>query len=100
MGARIELQPDRRFVIEGVPRLAGATQRLGGDRIEAFSYLVAGLATGGEVRITGCAQDRLVTAITTLQRMGARFEINDDRITAEATSYSRPRCRPAPTPGS
>ena len=48
MGARIELQPDRRFVIEGVSHLAGATQRLGGDRIEAFSYLVAGLATGGQ----------------------------------------------------
>ncbi|MGH3849836.1 MAG: UDP-N-acetylglucosamine 1-carboxyvinyltransferase, partial [Pseudonocardiaceae bacterium] len=68
MGARIELLPDRRFVIEGVPQLTGATQRLGGDRIEAFSYLVAGLATGGKVRIVWCRQDRLVTALTTLQR--------------------------------
>lgn len=84
MGARIELEPDRRFVIEGVPRLAGASQRLGGDRIEAFSYLVAGLATGGSVRIVGCAQDRLVTAISTLQRLGARFEITEDGIAAEA----------------
>ena len=82
MGARIELQPDRRFVIEGVPRLTGAAQRLGGDRIEAFSYLVTGLATGGRVRIRGCAQDRLVTAISTLQRMGAEFEISDDGIAA------------------
>ncbi|HEX2118716.1 MAG TPA: UDP-N-acetylglucosamine 1-carboxyvinyltransferase, partial [Acidimicrobiales bacterium] len=31
MGARIELQPDRRFVVEGVRRLTGADQRLGGD---------------------------------------------------------------------
>ncbi|MDQ6728697.1 MAG: UDP-N-acetylglucosamine 1-carboxyvinyltransferase, partial [Actinomycetota bacterium] len=84
MGARIELQPDRRFVIEGVPRLDGARQRLGGDRIEAFSYLVAGLATGGSVRIRGCAQERLVTAISTLQRMGASFDITDDSITATA----------------
>jgi UDP-N-acetylglucosamine 1-carboxyvinyltransferase len=83
MGARIELQPDRLFVIEGVPHLTGATQRLGGDRIEAFSYLVAGLATGGRVRIRGCAQDRLVTAISTLQRMGAEFAIDDDGIAAE-----------------
>jgi UDP-N-acetylglucosamine 1-carboxyvinyltransferase len=84
MGARIELQPDRRLVIEGVHRLTGADQRLGGDRIEAFSYLVAGLATGGSVRITGCAQERLVTAISTLQRMGASFRITDDTITAWA----------------
>jgi UDP-N-acetylglucosamine 1-carboxyvinyltransferase len=83
MGARIELQPDRCFVIEGVPHLTGGRQLLGGDRIEAFSYLVAGLATGGRVRIRGCAQDRLVTAISTLQRMGAEFQIDDDGIAAE-----------------
>jgi len=83
MGARIELQPDRTFVIEGVPHLTGARQRLGGDRIEAFSYLIAGLATGGRVRIVGCAQERLVTAISTLQRMGAEFQIDDDGIAAE-----------------
>ncbi|MFN2606675.1 MAG: UDP-N-acetylglucosamine 1-carboxyvinyltransferase [Acidimicrobiales bacterium] len=83
MGARIEMQPDRVFVIEGVPRLGPARQRLGGDRIEAFSYLVAGLATGGRVRIRGCSQDRLVTAISTLQRMGAHFEISEDGIAAE-----------------
>jgi UDP-N-acetylglucosamine 1-carboxyvinyltransferase len=71
-------------VIEGVPRLGAARQRLGGDRIEAFSYLVAGLATGGKVRIRGCSQDRLVTAISTLQRMGAHFEISEDGISAEA----------------
>lgn len=89
MGARIELQPDRRFLIEGVERLEGGRQRLGGDRIEAFSYLVAGLATGGRVTITGCAQDRLVTAISTLARMGAHFEIDDGSITAEARGRLR-----------
>src|SRR5690606_27742699 len=84
MGARIELSPDRRIVIEGVERLRGATTWLAGDRIEAFSYLAAGLVTGGEVRVHGCAQDRLVTAITTLARMGARFDINDEYLCATA----------------
>jgi len=84
MGARIELRPDRRFVIEGVDRLEGASHRLDGDRIEAFSYLAAGLATGGRVRVHGCQQGRLVTAITTLQRMGAHFEISDDWVSVDA----------------
>ena len=84
MGAHIELSPDRRIVIEGVPSLRGASTRLAGDRLEAFSYLVAGLITGGEVRVHGCPQDRLVTAITTLARMGARFNITDEWITASA----------------
>jgi len=33
MGARIELSPDRRVVIEGVPTLRGANTRLQGDRM-------------------------------------------------------------------
>ncbi len=84
MGAQIALRPDRRFVVEGVGRLTSASATLQGDRLEAFSYLVAGLMTGGAVRVRGCAQDRLVTAINTLQRMGADFEITDDWITASA----------------
>ncbi|TMR09454.1 UDP-N-acetylglucosamine 1-carboxyvinyltransferase [Nonomuraea turkmeniaca] len=84
MGARIELSPDRRIVIEGVERLRGASTWLTGDRIEAFSYLAAGLVTGGEVRVHGCPQDRLVTAITTLARMGAQFDINDEYLCATA----------------
>jgi UDP-N-acetylglucosamine 1-carboxyvinyltransferase len=90
MGARIEMSPGRRIVIEGVDRLRGATIRLQGDRNEAFSYLVAGLVTGGEVRVHGCAQERLVTAITTLQRMGAVFDIADDFILASAPDGLRP----------
>ena len=90
MGARISFAPDRRIVVEGVPRLSGAQTRLGGDRIEAFSYLVAGLVTGGEVRVHGCPQDRLVTAVTTLARMGAEFEITDDWIMASAPRGLRP----------
>jgi UDP-N-acetylglucosamine 1-carboxyvinyltransferase len=84
MGARLEMRPDRRFVIEGVDELSGAETRLRGDRIEAFSYLVAGLMTGGKVRVAGCEQDRMVTAISTLHRMGARFEITDGWVSASA----------------
>lgn len=90
MGALIELRPNRRIVIEGVKRLGGARHRLDGDRIEAFSYLVAGLVTNGEVAVRGCGQDRLVTAISTLRRMGAEFEIEDDRIVAMRTNGLRP----------
>ncbi|HZU75089.1 MAG TPA: UDP-N-acetylglucosamine 1-carboxyvinyltransferase [Acidimicrobiales bacterium] len=90
LGVGIELRTDRRFVIEGKPRLSGARQRLGGDRIEAFSYLVAALATGGSVKVVGCAHDRLVTAVATLQRMGATFEIGDDDILVRADDGLRP----------
>ena len=84
MGAHIEMRPNRRYVIDGVERLSGASLKLQGDRIEAFSYLVAGLITGGEVTVHGLTQDRLVTAISTLSRMGATFEITDSSVSARA----------------
>ncbi len=84
MGARIEMRPNRRYIIDGVESLSGAAHHLKGDRIEAFSYLVSGLITGGEVRVLGCSQDRLVTAISTLHGMGARFEITDSSVSAKA----------------
>ncbi len=88
MGARIEMRPNRRYIIDGVEELIGADHHLKGDRIEAFSYLVAGLITGGEVRVLGCGQDRMVTAISTLSRMGAKFEITDSSISCWADNLS------------
>ncbi len=84
MGARIEMRPNRRYIIDGVDELTGASHKLKGDRIEAFSYLVAGLITGGQVTVHGCSQDRLVTAISTLHGMGAQFEITDTSISVWA----------------
>ena len=99
MGAGVELQPDRRFVIEGTPQLSGASQRLGGDRIEAFSYLVAGLVTGGSVTVLGCAQDRLVTAISTLRRMGAEFQISENKVAAARSELRPIATHTSPHPG-
>lgn len=90
MGARIGLSPGRKWTIDGVDRLQGAEVTLEGDRNEAFSYLVAGLVTGGDVRVHGCRQDRLVTALTTLRGMGAQFDIHDDYIQASAPEGLRP----------
>ncbi|MEL7156803.1 MAG: UDP-N-acetylglucosamine 1-carboxyvinyltransferase [Actinomycetota bacterium] len=88
MGAQIEMRPNRRYIIDGVDRLSGAAHRLQGDRIESFSYLVAGLITGGKVTVYGCSHDRLVTAISTLSRMGAKFDITDTSVSAEAEHLS------------
>ena len=89
-------------MIEGVESLTGADRHASqGDRLEAFSYLVAGLMTGGEVRVGGCNQDRMVTAINTLQRMGA--ELRDQRRVDQRqrdVAATRRRCRPTRIPGS
>src|SRR3546814_8544283 len=55
--------------------------------------------TGGQVRVRGCAQDRLATAINTLQRMGAHFDINDEWITASASRLRPAAVQTDPHPG-
>jgi UDP-N-acetylglucosamine 1-carboxyvinyltransferase len=90
MGARIELQPNRRIIVEGVSKLTSAEHELAGDRIEAFSYIVAGLVTGGAVKVFGCHQGRLVTAISTLYRMGVEFDITDDYVMAKPAAKMSP----------
>lgn len=90
MGARIELRPDRRIIVEGVDKLHAASHTLSGDRIEAFSYIIAGLVTGGSVKVEGCSQGRLVTAISTLYRMGVEFDITDNYVMAKPATNLGP----------
>ncbi|MEE8602722.1 UDP-N-acetylglucosamine 1-carboxyvinyltransferase [Euzebya tangerina] len=85
MGAQIQRQPGRRFVIDGVSTMHGASTTLAGDRLEAFSYLVAGLISGGQVRVKGCPQASLTIALTTLQSMGADLQITDEYVAARQT---------------
>ncbi len=53
MGARITGVGTDKLVIEGVPRLHGATHPIIGDRIETGTYACAAAITGGSVRLVG-----------------------------------------------
>jgi UDP-N-acetylglucosamine 1-carboxyvinyltransferase len=61
--------------------------------------MCAGLITGGQVRVFGCSQDRLVTAISTLGRMGVGFDITDEYITAYADDLQPSVVHTATHPG-
>ncbi len=85
MGAIIEQADHRRYIIDGVAEVGAAQQTVGGDRVEGFSYLAAGIATGGRVTVTGCDPARLSPAIALLRRMGATVRIGADaQVEAEA----------------
>ena len=101
MGAIIERADGRRYVIDGVTSLQPSRQRTAGDRVEAFSYLVAGIATQGRVAVTGCDPSRMSPAIALLRRLGATVRIDvDGRIEAEAPGGLDPiAVSTAPYPG-
>ncbi len=53
MGARVQGAGSDIISIEGVASLRGVTHRVIPDRIEAASFVIAGVLTGGDVLVTG-----------------------------------------------
>lgn len=80
MGAIIDWQVDRTFIIEGVPRLTGASHRIMPDKIVSASLGAAAVASGGDVFIRGARQADLLTFLNTLRRVGGVFEVAADGI--------------------
>lgn len=80
MGAIIDYQVDRTFVIEGVETLTGATHEVIPDRLVAASFAVAAIASGGDLFVHGARQADLFTFLNTLRRVGGRFDIEADGI--------------------
>lgn len=75
MGAIIEFGANRSIHIEGVPELHGATHRVLPDRIEAASFAVMALASGGEVMVEDAVQEHLITFLNAIRRIGANYEV-------------------------
>src|SRR5205807_5210684 len=59
MGARVEGAGTSTITIRGVAKLRGARHRIIPDRIEAGTFLVAGVVTGGDLIISGCDRGHL-----------------------------------------
>lgn len=90
MGAHIEGAGSSTIRIHGGRPLHGATHRVVADRIEAGTYLVAGVATGGEVSVHGLAPRNLQLFLTKLRAMGVTVEEDDRTITARYCGPLRP----------
>jgi len=80
MGAIIFLDVDRTIEIEGVKKLHGATHTVINDRIEAASFAVSAVITGGDVIVEGAEQAHMLTFLNKLRQIGANFEVVDKGI--------------------
>jgi len=100
MGAKIEGAGTDTVRIEGVERLHAAVHRVIADRIEAGTFLVAAVATGGDVVLRGPSPLLLDAVLEKLREAGAGVEFGPDWI--RARGLARPRAvnlRTAPFPG-
>jgi UDP-N-acetylglucosamine 1-carboxyvinyltransferase len=80
-GASIEGDGTTRLVIEGRDRLHGCEHTILSDRIEAGTFLLAGAATRGEVRVSPIKPDHLDSLLTKLEEMGLVVLREDDAVT-------------------
>jgi UDP-N-acetylglucosamine 1-carboxyvinyltransferase len=80
MGAIIEFRANRVIIIDGVERLGGVTYTVMPDRMEAASFGLLGIATGGEILVQDARQDDMITFLNTLRRIGAGYSIEEDGI--------------------
>jgi UDP-N-acetylglucosamine 1-carboxyvinyltransferase len=80
MGALIQVDTDRRIIIEGVQRLEGATHHTITDRIEAASFAAAAVACDGRVKILNAQQEHMITFLNEIRKVGGGFTIENDGI--------------------
>lgn len=88
MGARIEGTGEETVTIHGVTGLKPAAHTVIADRIEAGTFLIAGVMTQGHVTIENCPADLLGAPLQYLRETGCRITIHEDnaapRISVEA----------------
>ena len=84
MGARISGAGSDTIRIEGVSGLHGAEHTVIPDRIEAGTYLIAGLISGGSVRVEQVYPHHLRALIDKLREVGAEPKTDGNWIEASA----------------
>jgi UDP-N-acetylglucosamine 1-carboxyvinyltransferase len=75
MGAQIHGAGTSTIRVKGVDKLHGARHRIHPDRIEASTFLVAGVITGGDLCVAHCNPEHLTAVMGKLRECGARVEV-------------------------
>lgn len=71
-----------------------------GDRIEAATYIIAGLMTESDVVVEGFKSSHLTSVLDTLKEMGAKLEINEDSVAVKQSGKLKGiQVETAPYPG-
>ncbi len=80
MGARIEGAGTSTIRIQGVEKLHGARHRIIPDRIEAATFVIAGVLTGGDVVVSNCEPKHLGALLQKLEECGVRLKANGESV--------------------
>ncbi len=100
-GGRVMGAGSGTITVEGGIKLHGCQYRILPDRIEAGTYLLMALATGGEIMLEGIGREYLDSLLQILDGGGYRIRCSETGIWAKACGFERINCmiRTAPYPG-
>ncbi len=90
MGAKITGAGSPTITITGVTELHGAEHDVIPDRIEAATYAIAAVATGGEVTLSGARVDHLHAVLDKLKDSGAKIDHGASGITIRRNGRLKP----------
>ena len=79
-GAKITGAGTSTIIIDGVEKISAGEFYVIPDRIETGTFLMMGLLTKSEIKIDKCVPEHLGSAISILQKAGAKLEIGEDYI--------------------
>lgn len=101
MGAKIKGADTNILVIQGVKKLKPVSYNIIPDRIEAGTFILAALATNGNIVVKNIYNSHLKNLYSVLERMGARIQISGQNSVKVSRS---PKMKPldlstAPYPG-
>ncbi len=98
MGARILGAGTSRIHIKGVPRLLSVHHEVIGDRIEAGTYAILTMASGGDLIVKGITPSTL-NFVDVLRKMGGVISIHDNSMRIRASELMPMEVVTAPYPG-
>jgi UDP-N-acetylglucosamine 1-carboxyvinyltransferase len=80
MGAKIEGKGTSTLTVTGVKALHGIEFEVIYDRMEAGTYLLAGLMSGGEIEVEGYVEQDNIALTEILRKINAPFKIENDKV--------------------
>lgn len=101
MGVKVEGAGSETIHVLGKQDLGGVDSHpVIGDRIEAITFLSAGLITRGKVRVEGVDPKHIESVLGVMEKIGARIEVSGQNVSVDASASLQPQdIETAPFPG-
>ena len=89
MGGQIEIQPNRKVLIQGVDELHGTTHTIIPDRIEVGTYIIAGAITKGELEIKNIDFEHIENLLLAFDNLGMDIHKDKDSLKIKESNINK-----------